>query len=239
LPSHAKYDLDMKASKFGIVIPCFNEAGNLENLISQCEELTSTGLFEFVLVNNGSSDNSSEIMNTKEISNLRIVDLNENRGYGGGILAGLETLKTEYVGWTHADLQTDLVSSLTSLQKKEFDFFKGVRSGRSPMERIFSLGMGIVCSLLFRTKLYEINAQPTVFNRRLYESWKNPPSDFSLDLYATLVAKMKKSQIVRSKFKFTKRSSGRSSWNHGYKSRVKMINRTFKYAAALNRTGVN
>ena len=229
----------MIGSKLGIVIPCFNEAGNLPTLISQCGELASTGFFEFVLVNNGSSDNSIEIMKSKIITNLSIVDLKENRGYGGGILAGLKTLNTEYVGWTHADLQTDLVSSLTSLQKEDFDFFKGVRLGRSPMERLFSSGMGIICSVLFRTKLYEINAQPTVLKRQLYDSWENPPSDFSLDLYAILVAKMKKSQIVRLKFKFTKRRSGHSSWNHGYKSRLKMVNRTLKYAVGLHRTGVN
>ena len=229
----------MIGRKFGIVIPCFNEAGNLPTLISQCNELASSGLFEFVLVNNGSSDNSIEVLKGKISPNFRIVDLKENRGYGGGILAGLETLKTEYVGWTHADLQTDLVSSLTSLQKEDFDFFKGVRLGRSPMEKLFSSGMGIVCSVLFRTKLYEINAQPTVLNRRLFDSWKNPPTDFSLDLYAILTAKKKKSRIVRSNFVFSKRNSGRSSWNHGFRSRVKMVNRTLTYAIALYRNGVN
>jgi glycosyltransferase involved in cell wall biosynthesis len=229
----------MIGRKFGIVIPCFNEAGNLPTLISQCEDLASTGLFEFVLVNNGSSDNSIGIMRGKTIPNVRIVDLRENRGYGGGILAGLENLNTEYVGWTHADLQTDLISSLTSLQKEDFDFFKGVRLGRSPMERLFSSGMGIVCSVLFRTKLNEINAQPTVLNRRLFDSWKNPPTDFSLDLYAILIAKKKKSRIVRSNFVFSKRNSGRSSWNHGFKSRVKMVIRTLKYAVSLFRKGVN
>lgn len=229
----------MNGSKFGIVIPCFNEAGNLQSLISQCEDIASTGLFEFVLVNNGSSDNSIDIMKGKISPNLRIVDLKENRGYGGGILAGLETLNTEYVGWTHADLQTDLVSSLTSLQKGVFDFFKGVRLGRSPMERFFSTGMGFICSVLFRSNLYEINAQPTVMDRKLFDSWKNPPTDFSLDLYAILIAKKKNSRIVRSKFVFSKRNSGQSSWNHGFRSRVKMVNRTLKYAVALYKNGVN
>jgi glycosyltransferase involved in cell wall biosynthesis len=208
-------------------------------LISQCNELASTGLFEFVLVNNGSSDNSIEVLKGKISPNLGIVDLKENRGYGGGILAGLETLNTEYIGWTHADLQTDLVSSLSALQKIEFDFFKGARLGRSPMERLFSTGMGLICSVLFRSILKEINAQPTVMSRKLFNSWKNPPTDFSLDLYAILIAKKKKSRIVRSNFVFSKRNSGRSSWNHGFRSRVKMVNRTLTYAIALYRNGVN
>lgn len=208
-------------------------------LIGQCEEIAISGLFEFVLVNNGSTDNSIEIMNLKASSSVRIVDLKKNLGYGGGILAGLETLNTEYVGWTHADLQTDLVSSLTLLQKEQFDFFKGIRLGRSPMEKFMSSGMGLFCSILFRTYLYEINAQPTVMTKELYHSWKNPPVDFSLDLYATLVAKKGNSRIVRSKFYFLKRSSGHSSWNFGLKSRAKMVSRTLKYAVVLQRSGVN
>jgi len=228
----------MSRGKFGIVIPCFNESGNLIALIEQCERIATSGLFEFVLVNNGSSDNSIEIMNSKSSANVRIVDLKENLGYGGGILSGLKTLNTDFVGWTHGDLQTDLISTMTALQKEEFEFFKGIRLGRSPMEKFLSSGMGLICSIMFRTRLYEINAQPTVMSKVLYDSWRNPPQDFSLDLYATLIAKKKNYKIVRSNFYFSKRRSGESSWNHGFKSRLKMVTRTLKYAAALHSRGV-
>jgi glycosyltransferase involved in cell wall biosynthesis len=229
----------MSSGKFGIVIPCYNESGNLKTLIHQCEKIATSGLFEFVLVNNGSTDNSIEIMNRMSSSNVRILDLQKNLGYGGGIIAGLRTLKTEYVGWTHADLQTDLVSSMTVLQSEDFDFFKGVRLGRSLGERFLSSGMGLICTAIFQTRLYEINAQPTVMTKSVYSSWKNPPQDFSLDLYAMLIAKQNKSRIVRSKFYFSKRKSGNSSWNTGLRSRAKMISRTLKYAVALHRSGVN
>jgi hypothetical protein len=229
----------MSARKFGIVIPCYNESGNLTPLINQCEEVAASGLFEFVLVNNGSTDNSSEIMNRKSSANVRILDLKENLGYGGGIIAGLRTLKTDYVGWTHADLQTDLISSMSVLQNQEFDFFKGIRLGRSSIDRLLSSGMGLICSTIFKIKLFEINAQPTVMSKRLFDSWRNPPQDFSLDLYAMLVAKQTNAQIIRSKFYFSKRNSGKSSWNTGLRSRVKMVSRTLKYAIALQRSGVN
>jgi glycosyltransferase involved in cell wall biosynthesis len=239
LSSRAKYDLNMCPAKFGIVIPCYNESGNLTTLIDQCEEIATSGFFEFVLVNNGSTDNSIEIMNRKSSANVRFIDLEKNLGYGGGIISGLSTLKTDYVGWTHADLQTDLISSMAALRNADFDFFKGIRLGRSPLERLLSSGMGLICSAIFRTKLHEINAQPTVMTKKLYDSWRNPPKDFSLDLYATLIAKQRNSRIVRSRFDFSKRNSGKSSWNTGLKSRVKMVSRTLKYAFALQRSGVN
>jgi glycosyltransferase involved in cell wall biosynthesis len=228
----------MNESKFGIVIPCFNEAGSLPILIGECDYLSQQGSFEFVLVNNGSSDISAEIL--EEICNpkIRVVNLINNAGYGGGILAGLKELKTEYVGWIHADLQTDLKDSLIGLENLEFDFFKGIRLGRTKAERLFSAGMSIICSILFRTSLVEINAQPTIMKKKLYDSWINPPLDFSLDLYSLLIAKKRKVTILRSEFYFSKRTSGQSTWNFGFKSRVKMISRTMRYAILLFRVGV-
>ena len=228
----------MSESKFGIVIPCFNEAGNLPNLIRECDFLTKQGSFEFVLVNNGSIDTSAEILGEVCNPKIRVINLNQNVGYGGGILTGLRELRTEYVGWIHADLQTDLRDSLTGLENLEFDYFKGIRLGRTKAERLFSAGMGIICSILFRMSLVEINAQPTIMKKELYNSWLNPPSDFSLDLYSLLVAKKRKATIFRSKFHFSKRTSGESTWNFGFKSRLRMISRTLRYALLLLRVGV-
>lgn len=228
----------MTAKRIGIVIPCFNEAGNLENLIRECEFVASASDYEFVLVNNGSSDNSNEIFQKIHSLDIKILNLEENAGYGGGILAGLKVLETEYVGWIHADLQTDLRKSLLRLDNRNFDFFKGIRYGRSFSERFLSAGMGVVCSILFRTSLFEVNAQPTIMKRALFESWINPPMDFSLDLYALVFAKKRDLKVTRMKFEFLRRNSGHSTWNFGLRSRYKMVSRTLKYAFSLAINGV-
>ena len=44
--------------------------------------------------------------------------------------------------------------------------------------------------------------------------------------------------ILRSKFYFSKRASGQSTWNFGLASRFKMISRTLRYAVLLLKTGV-
>jgi hypothetical protein len=98
--------------------------------------------------------------------------------------------------------------------------------------------MGFLCSLLFKTSLFEINAQPTIMKRSLFETWTNPPRDFSLDLYALVFAKKRNLEISRAKFDFSKRTSGHSTWNFGLKSRYKMVSRTIKYALSLSTNGV-
>lgn len=235
--SERKYDSPVISPRLGIVIPCFNEAGNLLRLISECEIIVEDGTYQFVLVNNGSTDQTSLILSSIKNRNIKVLNLDNNKGYGGGILEGLRILDTQFVGWIHADLQTDLQQSLNAARHLDFDYFKGIRTGRSMMERLFSVGMGVFCSILFRTKLYEINAQPTIMKRSLYESWKYPPTDFSLDLYSLVIAKQAKVNVVRSKFFFGKRSHGQSSWNFGFRSQVRMISRTIRYALSLYHGG--
>ena len=228
----------MIRKSFGIVIPCYNEAEGLPRLLLQCAHLAQTNSIQFVFVDNGSSDGSHEILHKFQEPNFEILTLPTNQGYGGGILAGLALLTTDYVGWTHADMQTDLGESLNLEAFPEFEFFKGVRKGRKLSERILSRGMSIFCSALFGLNLPEINAQPTIMKREVYLKWKNPPRDFSLDLYALAFASNQKIQIVRREFEFKNRVSGSSTWNFGVKSQYLMVVRTLKYAVALRREGL-
>jgi glycosyltransferase involved in cell wall biosynthesis len=224
-----------------IVIPCFNEADGLDNLIDECLEVIqlSKGALGFILVNNGSKDSSKLIFEElhDKYPNITIVELPENQGYGGGILAGLNKSSASIIGWTHADLQTPLVDCLRAVNeiKGEVTFVKGQRTGRSISDQIFSSGMGIFESLLFQLRLSEINAQPTVFSRNFLEKWSNPPCDFSLDLYALVMAVRGDLQIRRIMVDFLPREFGHSKWNMGIKSRIRFIKRTMRYSFYLRK----
>ena len=228
-------------TKLQVVIPCFNEAGNLASLIQNCESIyvQSERNISFILVNNGSVDESAEILESKKYDNgaIHSVSVDPNRGYGGGILAGLSETTSEYVGWTHADLQTplsDILKAYKFLSSQDV-FVKGARKKRPIVDQLFTLGMSGFESLLFRKVLTEINAQPTVFHRSNLQNWTTPPADFSLDLYALVSAKQKRLSIIRFPVAFEKRSNGKSSWNTGFRSRIKFIKRTVTYSLKLKR----
>jgi glycosyltransferase involved in cell wall biosynthesis len=93
-----------------IVVPCYNEAGNLPGLIDRFRELIAKrpGV-EVVLVNNGSTDDSAAVfaVRLRPGERVRVVNVPVNRGYGFGILSGLREAKGNYLAWTHADRQTD------------------------------------------------------------------------------------------------------------------------------------
>ena len=224
-----------------IVIPCFNELDGLLDLIDECRTViqSSNNSLGFILVNNGSKDGSHLIFSEVrgKYPNIQIVDLPENQGYGGGIIAGLNSSTAQIIGWTHADLQTPLIDCLKAVDSIEggSSFVKGLRIGRSIPDRVFTRGMGIFESVLFGSRLEEINAQPTLFTRNFYENWQSPPTDFSLDLYALVVAVKNRIGIQRISVRFLPRQFGKSHWNRGIKSRIKFIKHTMKYSFELRK----
>ena len=223
--------------RFSIIIPCYNEALNLPELISQLELLIKQNNFEFILVNNGSQDNTLKILTKHSIPNIYIVNLEKNAGYGGGIKAGLEQAQGEFVGWTHADLQYSIVDSL-SIVNNLYDgekFLKGHRYGRTFFQSAISMAMSVFESILFGKCLYDVNAQPTIFHKDLLSYMKDIPNDFSIDLYVFLLALKYNYKIKRFRVNFTKRRFGKSSWNYGVKSVFSMSVKTLQFSFNLRK----
>ena len=98
---------------FSIVIPIYNEAENIENIISRVESLLQEcdDDVEIILVDNGSTDSTNEVLQTKIqdsiLPNLKSIKIENNVGYGFGIMEGVRAATGEVIAWTHADLQTD------------------------------------------------------------------------------------------------------------------------------------
>lgn len=203
-------------------------------LIDRCRVLAEQERIVFCLVNNGSTDGTSKILSQLEpIEGIKLLTISENEGYGNGICAGLAELQTDYLGWTHADLQTDpndLLKALQTIQQKpEIDFIKGVRIGRSNSDKFFTFGMTLFVLIARRRFLLDINGQPTIMRRKLFHQWERIPKDFSIDLSAFLHAKKYGANISRFKVLFANRLYGKSSWNTGFKSRLKLASRTIKF----------
>ena len=72
-----------------------------------------------------------------------------------------------------------------------------------------------------------------------FETWKNPPRDFALDLYALYMARKANLNIVRFDVLFPERQHGQSHWNNGsLKAKWKFIKRTLDFSVKLKRAGI-
>lgn len=226
--------------KFSLVIPCFNEDKSLKILLPQLVSLVNreNNDVEFILVNNGSTDRTFELFNKITSNNITLINLDKNIGYGGGIKAGLFKSKGDFIGWIHADLQYSIFEVIAELHKlpEKSEYVKGKRQGRTLFQNFISLNMSIFETMMFKSLVYDINAQPTLFRKNFLAQLKNMPNDFSIDLYSYVMAKKSKLNIARFKVNFIKRSYGKSTWNSGLISLIRMSLRTIKYSISLRKS---
>jgi glycosyltransferase involved in cell wall biosynthesis len=228
--------------QLSIIVPCYNEEKNIPILVERFLKIKPDRLdTELILVDNGSTDNSNRLISqyTKEYSFIRMVHVRKNIGYGFGIWSGLKEANGEYLCWTHGDVQTDLYDTIRAYEiiknENKSSFVKGSRKGRSISDTFFTLGMSFFETLLLRYILYDINAQPNVFHRNLLRHVKNPPKDFSFDLYFYYIARKLNYKLIRFPVLFTERIHGESHWNIGIKSKIKFIRRTFTFSIKLKK----
>lgn len=229
--------------KLSLIIPCYNEEKNLPLLAARCREALTREDVEVVLVDNGSTDRSPEVL--AELlagqSRLRSVRVAVNKGYGFGIVSGLCAAAGDVLAWTHADMQTDPADVLRGLALFERAaepqrlFVKGRRYGRPAGDVLFTVGMSAFETLLLRRPLWDINAQPTMFHRRFFETWREPPDDFALDLFAYYAARHAGLAIARFPVRFGERAHGHSHWNVNWTAKMKFIRRTIDYSFRLRR----
>ena len=225
-----------------IVLPCYNESRNLPKIFKKFYEIIGNrNDIEIVFVDNGSTDNTEIVLENllNQCEFARSIKVDFNKGYGYGILKGLEECNGNFIGWTHADLQTNPNDFLKFFEifeifKNEKNLFiKGNRVNRNLKDAFFSNGMSLFETILFQVPMWEINAQPTMFSRKLLDSFLDPPHDFSLDLYAYYLSIKKKYKIIRFNVKFGQRIHGKSKWNIDWTSKFKFIKRTLLYSLRL------
>ncbi len=224
---------------FSLVIPCYNEESNLEDLVKRCNQFLNTNYIEVIFVDNGSTDNSNKILKKllKDIDNFKLIKIKTNQGYGNGIIEGLNSCSGDFIGWTHADLQTDPKDFLQSIKLIEENtsrnlFVKGIRYGRPIRDSIFTWGMSFIELILLNKWLWDINAQPNVFHKSFFKNLSDCPKDFSLDLYFFYKAKEQNLNIKRFPVYFGPRKSG-IGHNEKLSDKIRFVRRIMLYSLKL------
>lgn len=101
----------------GVVIPAYNEAGNLQSpLTAVC---AADWLTRIVVVNDGSTDSTLSLATTyaKHDERMQVLHLPVNRGKAGAMLAGVKVLQTDIVIFLDADLLNLQPHHLRALQE--------------------------------------------------------------------------------------------------------------------------
>jgi glycosyltransferase involved in cell wall biosynthesis len=231
--------------ELSVVVPCFNEAGNLHDLTKKFYLLTENRPdIEVIFVDNGSTDSTpivlANLLSQYKNSSFKSLRVEANLGYGYGLLKGLEVSQGQTLAWTHADLQTspnDLLTAFDIYQRNKSQkiVVKGKRMNRRLIDRIFSQAMEAIVLLGLKVSLHEINAQPKMFSKSFYEKHlKNKaPYDFSIDLFLLIVAKKNNYSMIEIPVTFFDRSIGEAKGGGTWKTRLSLIFRTLIFIYKL------
>jgi glycosyltransferase involved in cell wall biosynthesis len=229
--------------KLSIIVPCYNEGKNIPLILNKFNEVIHRKDVEVILVNNGSTDNSAAVLDEliPKFPFARVENVAVNQGYGFGIVSGLKAAKGAFIGYTHADMQTDPGDVLRALALIEQQndptkcYVKGDRKRRPMFDQFFTMGMSFFETLYLGVKLWDINAQPNIFHRSFFEGLSNPPKDFSLDLFFLYKAQKQGINIIRFDVVFPPRIHGESSWNTSMGAKWKFIKRTLDFSFKLKK----
>ena len=216
--------------RYSIVIPCYNEEENLPRLIETVQELAEGKDIEFILVENGSKDNSYEVMQslTDGISYIKIVKVEINQGLGYGIHQGILHAQGDYIGWIHADMQTpvlDIEQLFHYLKNREGKniMVKARRHNRSSIDDFFTNCMA----------LYDIQAVPVIASRSLFDEMTDMPDGFAFDMFVYWQARKRNYYVKRVPVRIFKREKGNSSWNSGLNARIRLSRYMIKAASKM------
>ena len=124
--------------EFSLIIPCFNEQDSINTVIEMLNRnFRDRTNFEIIIVNDGSTDNTSSLINEKKsvpiFNKIKIVNHNKNRGYGASLKTGIRNAKYENIVTYDADCSYPMeriVEFVNTLHIKNLDMVVGSRTGK-------------------------------------------------------------------------------------------------------------
>ena len=132
-----------------IIIPCYNEEESIPIYYDEMKKIMKKMdyvKFELIFINDGSKDNTLNILRNlaKNDSRVRFISFSRNFGKEAGILAGLKATKGDYVAMMDVDLQDPpklLIEMYDAIKSSDYDCIatkSTSRNGYSFFRKLFT-----------------------------------------------------------------------------------------------------
>lgn len=116
--------------------PCYNDAKTIGKLVTDTDRILKriSRDHEIIVVNDGSFDNSSQVLKDwqQKIKALRVINHQKNRGYGGALKSGFRAVRKELIFYTDGDGQYDVseLPLLLACLTPDIDVVNGIKIQR-------------------------------------------------------------------------------------------------------------
>lgn len=204
--------------KLSMVIPFYNEEENARFVIADLTSILEKNKidYEIIAVNNGSTDRTESILHEIKNNRIKIVKIENNIGFGYGVIKGLEAATGNYVGymWGDGQIPASTVAVLfKKIQKENFDICKIRRSARdySIFRKLESGAYNwIIARLFFGNITKDMNGSPKIMKRSLYEKLNIKSHDWFIDTEVMVKCRYLNAAIGEVKAAYLKREKGKS-----------------------------
>lgn len=129
----------MKTEKIiSIIIPCFNEALNIPKVIGEIDfEFTNLAYsYEIILIDDGSSDNTTDVilLEVNQNSNVKYIEFSRNFGKDQALKAGIDAAKGNALVTIDADMQhpPKLIKDMIEKWEKGYEVVYAYRKESNP-----------------------------------------------------------------------------------------------------------
>lgn len=119
-----------KIMNLSIVVPVFNEEKTILEILNRINILKELCNLEIIIVNDGSCDNSKNIIEKNSQFYSKFIDLKKNSGKGRAVIEGIKNCSCEYVLIQDADLEYDphdIINFIEENKKYNYDLIMGSR----------------------------------------------------------------------------------------------------------------
>ena len=207
------------------MVPTFNDLESLEALLERIEGICESN-FDFLIVDNGSSDENVFNRIKEGGQNWSGIRTHQNLGFGGGILFGIYSSNSPWVGWMPGNLKIDprdLTSFISKIDFQPNTFVKARRVGRKTSARLKTLIAGIIQSLLLRKIMLDTGGTPSICEKEFISNLSNPPQDYVFESFVYYAAKNGGLDIQRPKIHYGERLFGNSHWQSGIGAEISLM----------------
>ena len=172
--------------KLNVIIPCFNEEGNVEILQKKLADTLGEIDYQLIFINDGSKDNTYKKLKEvylKNQSTVKVINFSRNFGKDAAIFAGLEVSDADYTVLIDGDMQQNpkyLLDMLAYLEENEdIDIVAMVNTNRREgiFTRFFKWGFYTFMNLISDVKFNKGVSDFRMFRRSVTEAIRLLPEN--------------------------------------------------------------
>lgn len=233
LGSELRVPYKVVKESISVIIPVYNEENCIEEIVSKLQTILfdSDLSFEIIVVDDGSTDRSAEIL--QYVEGIKFLRHQQNIGYGGALKTGLKNAAGDIIVITDADgtYPNELIPGLIK-EMSEFDMVVGARNLNSKnislLRKPAKFILGKLANYLAETQIPDLNSGLRVFRKdRAFQFYRLFPSGFSFTTTITLAMHCNGYKVKYVPIEYGKREG---------KSKIRPVRDTLNFLQLIGRT---